>query len=226
MNETILIIDDERKITDFLRRGLTLEGFQVHIADDGERGLEAALREPPDLVILDIMLPGINGLEVCRRLRETDADLSILMLTARDAVSDRVAGLDTGADDYLVKPFALEELLARVRALLRRQGKAGESQSRFGDLLLDRKTREVWRGERRIELSGKEFDLLEYLMRHPRQALSRDQLYEAVWGYDFGGESNILDVYVRYLRTKLEAGGEPRLIQTMRGVGYALREEP
>lgn len=224
MNETILVVDDEPKITDFLRRGLAYEGFRVRTAHDGESGLRAALDEPPDLVVLDIMLPGISGLEVCRRLREA-SDVPILMLTARDAISDRVAGLDTGADDYLVKPFALEELLARIRALLRRHGKGGEQELRFADLVMDLKMRQVQRVGQRIELSSKEFDLLEFFLRHPRQVLTRDMIYEAVWSYDFGGESNIIEVYVRYLRTKLEAGGKSRLLQTVRGVGYALREE-
>lgn len=224
MNETILVVDDEPKITDFLRRGLVYEGFRVRIAHDGEGGLRAALEDRPDLIILDIMLPGMSGLEMCRHLREV-SDVPILMLTARDAVSDRVTGLDTGADDYLVKPFALEELLARTRALLRRHGKGAEQELRFADLAMDLKTHQVQRGRRRIELSSKEFDLLEFFLRHPRQVLTRDMIYEAVWGYDFGGESNIIEVYVRYLRTKLEAGGAPRLLQTVRGVGYALREE-
>jgi len=225
--ERILVIDDETKIVDLLRRGLAYEGYQVDAAYDGETGLSQARREPPDLVILDVMMPGLDGLEVCRRLRAQGwSDLPILMLTARDAVPDRVAGLDAGADDYLIKPFAFDELLARVRALLRRHRTAGEVQIlRFADVVANLVTREVSRGERPINLTAKEFDLLELFLRHPRQVLTRDSIYEQVWGYDFGGESNIIEVYIRYLRSKLEAEGEPRLLQTVRGVGYALREE-
>ena len=223
MNGKILVVDDEPKITDFIRRGLTYEGFSVDIAHDGEGGLMMALQGAPDLVVLDLMLPGMDGLQVCRRLRQ-ESDVPIIMLTARDAVSDRVTGLDMGADDYLVKPFALEELLARVRALLRRGGKPPDGRLELSDLVMDTRTRQVWRGERAISLTTKEFDLLELFLRHPGQVLSRETIYEDIWGYDFGGESNIIEVYVRYLRTKLEEGGEPRLVQTIRGVGYALRE--
>ena len=223
MAERILVIEDEVKITDFLRRGLSYEGYEVDIAHDGEAGLAKARDDPPDLVVLDIMLPGLDGLEVCRRLR-AGSDVPILMLTAKDAVPDRVAGLDSGADDYLVKPFAFDELLARIRALLRRRQPA-EQVLRFADLTLNQATRRVTRGERQIELTAKEYDVLELFMRHPRQVLTRDIIYERIWGYDFGGESNIIEVYVRYLRAKLEAGGEPRLIHTVRGVGYVLREE-
>ncbi len=227
MPERILVIDDETKIVDLLRRGLSHEGYRVDVAYEGESGLLAARRDPPDLVILDVMLPGLDGVEVCRRLRAQGwSDLPILMLTARDAVPDRVAGLDAGADDYLVKPFAFDELLARVRALLRRHQPAGEVQAlRFADVVANLVTREVRRGERAINLTAKEFDLLELFLRHPRQVLTRDSIYEQVWGYDFGGESNIIEVYIRYLRSKLEAEGEPRLLQTVRGVGYALRED-
>ncbi len=227
MPERILVIDDETKIVDLLRRGLSYEGYRVDVAYEGESGLLAARRDPPDLVILDVMLPGLDGVEVCRRLRAQGwSDLPILMLTARDAVPDRVAGLDAGADDYLVKPFAFDELLARVRALLRRHQPAGEVQAlRFADVVANLVTREVRRGERAINLTAKEFDLLELFLRHPRQVLTRDSIYEQVWGYDFGGESNIIEVYIRYLRSKLEAEGEPRLLQTVRGVGYALRED-
>lgn len=220
----ILLIEDERKIADFIRRGLVLEGYQVQVAYDGESGLDAAVEQRPDLIILDIMLPAIDGIEVCRALRDAGFDMPILMLTARDAVRDRVAGLDAGADDYLVKPFAFDELLARIRALLRRRGAAEEEVLQFADLTLHPATREVRRGGRPIDLTAKEFDILETFMRHPRQVLTREQLYERIWGYDFSGESNIIEVYIRYLRAKLEANGEPRLIHTVRGVGYVLRE--
>ena len=223
MNESILVIDDEPKITDFVRRGLSYEGFQVLVAHDGEAGLALALEQGPDAVILDIMLPGMDGLQVCRRIRQ-ESDVPILMLTARDAISDRVTGLDMGADDYLIKPFALEELLARVRALLRRRGQGEATTLEVGDLVMDAQTRQVWRGQRPITLTAKEFELLELFLRHPGQVLTREVIYEHIWGYDFGGESNIIEVYVRYLRTKLEEGGAPRLLQTVRGVGYALRE--
>jgi len=220
----ILLIEDERKIADFIRRGLTLEGYQVQVAYDGESGLDAAVEQRPDLVILDIMLPAIDGIEVCKALRDAGFDMPILMLTARDAVRDRVAGLDAGADDYLVKPFAFDELLARIRALLRRRAAAEEEVLQFADLTLRPATREVTRGGRPIDLTAREFDILETFMRHPRQVLTREQLYERIWGYDFSGESNIIEVYIRYLRAKLEANGEPRLIHTVRGVGYVLRE--
>ncbi len=222
--ERILVVEDEAKIADFLRRGLAYEGYRVEVAYDGQEGLDKARDNLPDLVILDIMLPGIDGLEVCRRLRE-GSDVPIIMLTAKDTVPDRVAGLDSGADDYLVKPFALDELLARIRALLRRRQPVVQETLRFADLTLNTATREVWRGDRLIELTAKEYDLLELFVRNPRQVLTRDIIYERIWGYDFGGESNIIEVYIRYLRAKLEAAGEPRLIQTVRGVGYALREE-
>jgi two-component system response regulator MprA len=224
MAEHILVIEDEQKIADFLRRGLTYEGFKIEVCLDGESGLKAARDTPPDLVILDWMLPGLDGLEVCRRLR-AGGSVPILMLTAKDSVSDRVKGLDSGADDYVVKPFAFEELIARVRALLRRSHTAEDTILRFADLTLNVSTREVTRGTHKIELTTKEFDLLHFFMRHPRQVMTREMLYDRIWGYDFGGESNILEVYIRYLRSKLEAAGEPRLIQTVRGVGYALREE-
>jgi len=216
MSEKILVIEDEQKIADLLRRGFTYEGFRVEVCHDGETGLKAARDNPPDLVVLDWMLPGLDGLEVCRRLRAGGA-LPILMLTAKDAVSDRVKGLDSGADDYVTKPFAFEELLARVRALLRRVRATDETVFRFADLTLNVNTREVLRGERKLDLTTKEFDLLHFFMRHPRQVLTREMIYDRVWGYDFGGESNILEVYIRYLRTKLEAGDEARLLQTVRG---------
>ncbi len=225
MAERILVIEDERHIADLLRRGLIYEGYEVEVAADGEEGLIAARDRPPDLVLLDLMLPGIDGLTVCRRLRAA-SDVPILILTAKAAVPDRVTGLDAGADDYVVKPFSFDELLARVRALLRRRQPAANQEAlTFADLRLIPATREVFRGERRIELTAREFELLQFFMQHPRQVLTRDVLYDRIWGYDFGGESNIIEVYVRYLRAKLEAGGEPRLLQTVRGVGYALREE-
>src|SRR5579883_460461 len=223
MAARILVIDDDRRITAMLRRALAYEGYEVDIASDGTKGLLIARDRPPDLVILDVMMPGLDGLEVCRRLR-TGGDVPILMLTARDEVPDRVAGLDAGADDYLVKPFALEELTARVRALLRRSdGSAGTVLS-FGNLRLDTARREASRGQRTIELTTKEYELLALFLRHPRQVLTRDVILEQVWGYDFGGDANVLEVYVGYLRNKLEEGGEPRLIQTVRGAGYVLRE--
>ncbi len=224
MAEHILVIEDEQKIADFLRRGLTYEGLKVEVCLDGESGLKAARDTPPDLVIRDWMLPGLDGLEVCRRLR-AGGSVPILMLTAKDSVADRVKGLDSGADDYVVKPFAFEELIARVRALLRRSRTSEETVLRFADLTLNVSTREVTRGTRKIDLTTKEFDLLHFFIRHPRQVMTREMLYDRIWGYDFGGESNILEVYVRYLRSKLEASHEPRLLQTVRGVGYALREE-
>ena len=226
MAERILVVEDEPKIARFLRQGLTFEGYQVDVSYDGREALSKLRAEPVDLVILDVMLPHVDGMEVCRRLRGFSA-VPVLMLTARDAVQDRVRGLDSGADDYLVKPFALDELLARIRALLRRQ-RASQDEPQvftFGDLKTNSSTRQVWRANREIQLTAKEYDFLEYFMRHPQQVLTRDQIYEQIWGYDFGGESNIIEVYVRYLRAKLEAEGEPRLIHTVRGVGYSLREE-
>ncbi|HLF25982.1 MAG TPA: response regulator transcription factor [Anaerolineae bacterium] len=224
-SEIILVIEDEERIADFLRRGLTFEGYRVFIAYDGPAGLNIARDNPPDLVILDWMLPGLDGLEVCRRLRAAGST-PILMLTAKDTVPDRVTGLDAGADDYLVKPFAFEELLARIRALLRRTRPAEAPEMlRFADLALDPAAREAKRGDQRLDLTAKEFDLLELFMRHPRQVLTREVIYDRIWDYDFGGESNIIEVYIRYLRQKTEANGEPRLIQTVRSVGYVLREE-
>ncbi len=223
--QRILIIEDEPEIANYLRRGLVLEGFQVTVAADGPTGLAATREMPHDLVILDLMLPGIDGLEVARRLRAA-SDVPIIILTARDAVADRVRGLENGADDYLVKPFAFEELLARIRVQLRRrQASSGTEVLRFGNLTLDTAARELRIGERRVELTAKEYDLLELFMRHPNQVLTREVIYDRVWGYDFGGESNIIEVYVRYLRQKLEAHGEPRVIHTVRGAGYILREE-
>ncbi len=223
MRERILIIEDEERILQFLRRGLTYEGYQVEAAEDGNAGLALAREAPPDLVVLDWMLPGLDGLEVCKRLR-AGGGVPILMLTAKDSVHDRVEGLDAGADDYLVKPFEFEELLARIRALLRRAKPEGPEVLNFGDLRLDTGTHQAYRGERPIELTAKEYELLELFLRHPRQVLTREVIYDRVWGYDFGGESNIIEVYVRYLRQKMEETGEPRLIHTVRGVGYVLRE--
>jgi two-component system response regulator MprA len=223
MRERILVIEDEERILQFLRRGLTYEGYRVETAIDGPSGLKLAREVPPDLVILDWMLPGLDGLEVCRRLR-AGGGVPILMLTAKDAVADRVQGLDSGADDYLVKPFEFDELLARIRALLRRARPEGTETLSFMDLRLDTGTHQGYRGERTFELTAKEYDLLELFLRHPRQVLTREVVYDRVWGYDFGGESNIIEVYVRYLRQKTEEAGEPRLIHTVRGVGYVLRE--
>jgi len=224
MAEHILVIEDETRIADLLRRGLTYEGYRVSVAGDGLTGLAKARDDAPDLVILDWMLPGLDGLEVCKRLRAA-GPVSIIMLTAKESVPDRVAGLNAGADDYMVKPFAFDELLARIRAQLRRNQPSVVEVLRFADLAMDTATREVTRGSRKLELTTKEYDLLELFLRHPRQVLTREVIYDRIWGYDFGGESNIIEVYVRYLRQKMEAEGEPRLIQTVRGVGYALREE-
>jgi len=224
MSETILVVEDDRRIRDLLRRGLVFEGYEVITAEDGETALRAIRDKLPDAVILDLMLPGIDGLEVCRRLRSV-SNLPILVLTARDTVPDRVTGLDAGADDYMVKPFAFDELLARLRALFRRHRmEMAPDVLQFVDLSLNPRTRQVFRSQREIQLTAKEFDLLELFMRHPNQVLTREMIYEHIWNYDFGGESNIIEVYVRYLRTKLEAGDASRLIQTVRGVGYALRE--
>ncbi len=224
MAEHILVIEDEQRIADFLRRGLTYEGFRVSVAGDGLAALATARDDPPDLVLLDWMLPGLDGLEVCKRLRAAST-VPIIMLTAKESVPDRVTGLNAGADDYMVKPFAFDELLARIRAQFRRTHPQATEVLRFADLSMDTSTREVRRGDRKLDLTSKEYDLLELFMRHPRQVLTRDMIYDRIWNYDFGGESNIIEVYVRYLRQKLEAAGEPRLLQTMRGVGYALREE-
>jgi two-component system response regulator MprA len=221
----ILIVEDEQHIADGLRFNLEAEGYDAVVARDGEQALELLLKERRafDAVVLDVMLPGVDGLEVARRVRAQHNPVPILMLTARGAVGDRVAGLDAGADDYLVKPFALEELLARLRALLRRAA-GGNGELSFADLTLDPGTREVRRGKRPLELTVTEFNLLELFLRNPRQVLRRSLIYDRVWGYDFGPGSHALDVYIGYLRRKLEADGEPRLIHTARGVGYALRE--
>ncbi|MDQ2983575.1 MAG: response regulator transcription factor [Actinomycetota bacterium] len=221
----ILVVDDERAVRESLRRALELEGYEIDLAEDGDEALGRLEAEQPDAVILDVLMPGVDGLEVCRRIRSTGSKLPVLMLTARDAVENRVEGLDAGADDYVTKPFALEELLARVRALLRRTGDgADDGVLRFADLELDPGTREVRRNGKPIELTRTEFSLLELFLRNPRQVLTRSIIFERVWGYDFGFASNSLDVYIGYLRRKTEAGDKPRLIQTVRGVGYALRE--
>ena len=224
----ILVVDDERAVRESLRRALELEGYEIELAGDGVEALTTLAKDEmqPDAVILDVLMPGVDGLEVCRRLRATGNRVPVLMLTARDEVESRVSGLDAGADDYVTKPFALEELLARVRALLRRttNGDGAGEVLGFADLQLDLGTREVRRSNRQIELTRTEFALLELFLRNPRQVLTRAIIFERVWGYDFGFASNSLDVYIGYLRRKTEAGGEPRLIHTVRGVGYALRE--
>ncbi len=220
----ILVVDDDKNITSFLRRALAYSGYQVEVVDNGEDGLARALEAPPDLVILDVMMPGLDGYEVCRRLR-AGGDVPILMLTAKDEVRDRVRGLDVGADDYLVKPFAVEELQARIRALLRRREPESSRQVlRFADLEVDTGTHEVRRGDRKIDLTAKEYELLTLLIRHPRQVLSREMILDRVWGFNFEAETHVLEVYVGYLRQKLESGGEKRLIHTVRGAGYVLRE--
>lgn len=224
MTSRVLVVEDEAKLAQFIELELKYEGYDVSVVNDGLEGLTQAREAEPDIVILDWMLPGISGLEICRRLRLTGNKVPIILLTAKDGVEDRVAGLDAGADDYVVKPFSVEELLARVRAHLRRNQEDNPDLLEFSDLRLNRSTREVFRGSRSIDLTAKEFDLLEYLLSHPRQVLTRDQILERVWGYDFMGDSNIIEVYVRYLRLKLEAEEEKRLIQTVRGVGYVLRE--
>ena len=219
----ILVVDDDAGLRRALRRVLSSHGFDVDLAAGGDEALAQLRSRPYDLVVLDVMMPGTDGIEVCETLRAGGDELPVLMLTARDAVRDRVAGLEAGADDYLVKPFANEELIARVRALLRRSGRGVESLS-FADLELDLLTRDARRGGRAIELSRIEFELLEFFLRHPRQVLARSLIYERVWGYDGSLTSNSLDVFVGHLRRKLEAGGERRLIQTVRGVGFTLRE--
>jgi two-component system response regulator MprA len=214
----ILVIEDDDAISDLLRRGLTYEGYKVWVAQDGTAGLRLARDNPPDLVVLDLMLPGLDGLEVCRRLRAAD-DTPILVLTARGTVQDRISGLDSGADDYMVKPFSIDELLARVRALLRRHQPNEEPELRFSDVVMDTKSHEVRRGERIIELTAKQYDLLEYFLRHPREVLSPEMIYAHVWGSSY--DSNVVQVFIRNLRQRL---GEPELIHTIRGAGYVLRE--
>ncbi|MGA9398933.1 MAG: response regulator transcription factor [Anaerolineaceae bacterium] len=224
MKEKILIIEDDEAILKVLHRVLSYEGYEIFKALNGQQGLNSARENHPDLVILDIMLPGMDGLEVCRRLR-LGGTIPILMLTAKDTIQDRVTGLDAGADDYLVKPFEVDELLARLRALLRRTQSDRQPILNFADLTLDTNTRQAYRKGREINLTATEYDLIELFLHHPRQVLTREVIFDRVWGYDFGGESNVLDVYIRYLRQKLEEGGEPRLIFTVRGVGYVLREQ-
>lgn len=224
MEPLILIVDDDVRVTDMLRRGLFYKGYKVAVAHSGKESLEATAVQKPDLVVLDIMMPDVDGLEVCRRLRAGGNHVPVLMLTARDAVADKVIGLETGADDYLVKPFAFEELVARIRVLLRRGEPADKQVLTYADLTLDTAARLARRGQRRIELSTTEYKLLHLFLQHPGQVLTRDIIMDKVWSYDFGGDSNVLEVYIRYLRSKLEAAGEKRLIQTVRGAGYVLRE--
>jgi DNA-binding response OmpR family regulator len=226
MNAHILLVEDEVKLARFIELELTSEGYQVTVAHDGMEGLTLAREANPDLAVLDWMLPNLTGVEICRRLRSTGCQIPVILLTAKDEIGDRVTGLDAGADDYVVKPFSIEELLARIRAHLRRIQEKEQNTVvlQFQDLSLNPQTREVHRGDRRIELTAKEFDLLEYLLSHPRQVFTKNQILENVWGYDFMGDSNIIEVYIRYLRLKLEEKGEKRLVHTVRGVGYALRE--
>jgi DNA-binding response OmpR family regulator len=224
MTANILIVEDEINLARLIELELQLEGYSVTVANDGLTGLTQAREISPDLLILDWMMPGMTGVEICRRLRATGNKAPVILLTAKDDVSDRVTGLDAGADDYVIKPFKIEELLARVRAHLRRTQEDNPDLLQFDNLTLNRRSREVFRNGRAIELTAKEFDLLDYLMTHPRQVITRDQILEKVWGYDFMGDSNIIEVYVRYLRLKLEENQEKRLIQTIRGVGYVLRD--
>jgi two-component system response regulator MprA len=224
MGGTILVIDDDPKITRMLQRALILDGYVVETASSGEAGLDAVRARQPDLVVLDILMPGLDGIEVCRRLRAA-GDTPILLLTAKDDVPDRVHGLDSGADDYMIKPFALEELLARVRALLRRSEPTHLETLRYADLAMDLAERRLRRGNRDIALSATEFRLLEFFLRHPRRVLSRDAILSSVWGAEVPWPTNVVEVYVGYLRSKIEAMGESRLLQTVRGAGYVLREE-
>jgi two-component system response regulator MprA len=224
MAARVLVVDDDPAVRSAISRALRMD-YDVDEAGDGAEALSHHASAPADAIVLDLLMPQVGGLEVCRSLRRRGDSVPVLVVTARDAVSDRVEGLDAGADDYLVKPFAIDELRARVRALLRRTG-GGDGALRFSDLTLDPATREAARAERRLQLTRTEFNLLELFLRNPRQVLTRSQIYERVWGYDFGATSNALWVYIGYLRRKLEEGGEPRLLQTVRGVGYALREEP
>lgn len=226
MKAHLLVVDDDPRITELLRRILAYEGYSVAIAASGQDALSRTLERPPDLIVLDILLPGLDGLEVARRLREAGDTVPILMLTARDAVENRVEGLTVGADDYLVKPFAPEELVARVKALLRRSQAERHEVLRYADVELDTGTRLAHRGAREIELSPTEYELLSLFLRRPRQVLTREIIMDRIWGLDFEGSSNILEVYVGYLRAKLEAVGEPRLIHTIRGVGYVFKEQP
>ena len=219
----ILVVDDEPAVRDSLERALRLDGYEVELARDGGEGLVKLRAAPPDALVLDLLMPGMDGLAMCRTIRAAGDRTPVLVLTARDGVADRVAGLDAGADDYLAKPFALEELQARLRALLRRGSGSETELLSHGDLAMNTLTHEVRRGVRPVELTRTEFELLRLFLEHPRQVLTRTQIFERVWGYDFGRSSNSLEVYVGYLRRKLEAGGEPRILQTVRGVGYALR---
>jgi two-component system, OmpR family, response regulator MprA len=226
VTQRILIVEDELEISNYLQRGLAYEGFEVEAVYDGPGALAAARERPPDLVLLDVMLPGLDGMEVARRLR-AGSQVPIIMLTARDSVEDSVEGLESGADDYVRKPVAFEELLARIHVQLRRTGiQASAETLQFAHLKINTTSREVYDGERRVNLTAREFDLLELFVRHPQQVLTRDVIYERIWHYNFGSESNVIEVYIRALRQKLEEGGSPRLIQTVRGVGYVLREEP
>ena len=218
----LLVVDDDPQIVSVLKRGLAFEGYAVDTAESGDKALAIARQSPPDLVVLDIMMPGLDGIEVTKRLRQ-GGDVPILLLTAKGTIPDKVAGLDAGADDYLAKPFSFDELLARVRALLRRRQPPDAAILQFADLIANTATREVQRGGESIELTTREYELLLFFLRNPRQVLTRDMIYERVWGYDFGGESNIIDVYIRYLREKLERGGRARLIHTVRGAGYVLK---
>lgn len=221
----ILVVDDDPAVTSVLRRGLSYEGYMVTIAADGPAGLAAAREAPPDLVVLDIMMPGLNGLEVLRRLRAADATLPVLMLTARDTPAEQVQGLETGADDYMVKPFSFEVLLAHIRALLRRREAEQPQVLRYADLALEPARHAVFRGERPVTLTSLEFKLLHEFLRHAEQVLPKELLLDRVWGYDFGGNANVVEVYVKQLRQKLESGGESRLLHTIRGAGYVLRQE-
>lgn len=224
MSDRILLVEDDPKLAKFIESELTLEGYHVTVAPNGLDGLMMARTTEPDLLILDWMLPGISGLDICLRLRSTGVQVPIIMLTAKDEIPDRVTGLNAGADDYVTKPFSIEELLARVKARLRRLQPNDPDSLEFEDLILNCLTREVYRENKLIELTAKEFDLLEFLLRNPRQVITRDRILEKVWGYDFMGESNIIEVYVRALRIKLEASNSKRLLHTVRGVGYVLRE--
>jgi len=225
MSDRILLVEDDPKLAKFIESELSLEGYHVTVAPNGLDGLMLARDAQPDLLILDWMLPGISGLDICLRLRSTGVQVPIIMLTAKDEVPDRVTGLNAGADDYVTKPFSMEELLARVKARLRRTQPNDPDQLQFEDLILNGLTREVYRGSQLIELTAKEFDLLEFMLQNPRQVLTRDRILEKVWGYDFMGESNIIEVYIRALRIKLEASNSKRLLHTVRGVGYVLREQ-
>jgi DNA-binding response OmpR family regulator len=224
MNDRILVVEDDRKLSEFIAAELTLEGYQVTVANSGFEGLTIARDTPPDLIILDWMLPEISGLDICLRLRNTGCRIPIIMLTAKDEIPDRVTGLNAGADDYLTKPFSISELLARINARIRRMYPPVSDSLQFEDLTLNRLAHEVYRAEQKVELTAKEFDLLEFMLRHPQQVLTREQILEAVWGYDCVSESNIIEVYIRALRIKLEISNNKRLLYTVRGVGYVLRD--